>query len=150
MTPTNVLLQAIVDLLAADLNTLAPAILANKVHLAMAPFTPSPNLVIASFTEATFNGATAKNVGVGTQQDFYDPSTGLRNIQLLEPAGGWHWQTVDTLNLPQTIYGFYLTDNANAVVFGCALLPAPVLLNDAGQNIDTGFIRLSFLTTSPF
>jgi hypothetical protein len=150
MTPTQLILQAIVDLLAADPTTLAPPANANHVHLAMAPFTPSPNVVIGSFTEATFTGYTPKNVGVGAQQDFYDPVTGLKTIQLLEPAGGWHWQTTGTTNLPQTIYGYYVTDNTDAVVLGCALLDSPVLLTDAGQSVDVGYLRFNFLNTSPF
>jgi len=150
VVPTNVLLQAQVDLLGADPATLAPAALANHLHLAMSPFTPSPNLDVSGVVEATFNTYTALDIGVGTQQIFIDPVTGLRVIQLLEPAGGLHWQTGTNANLPQTIYGYYLTDNADLVMLGSDLLDQPVLLTDAGQGVDIGNVKLRFLTTSPF
>ena len=68
MIPTRALWTAIADLLAADANTLAPAALANHVHLAAAPFTPSLDLELGDLTEATFVGSAEKNTTVGAQQ----------------------------------------------------------------------------------
>jgi hypothetical protein len=150
MQPTNVILDAMVNLLAADPATLAPAALANHVHLSMTPFTPGPTLDIAGVTDATFNTYVPANAGVGTQQEFIDPMTGLRNIQLLEPAGGWHWETGSAANLPQTIYGWFVTDNADAVMLGSALFSTPIVLTAAGQAVDIGNIRLTFAPSSPY
>jgi hypothetical protein len=147
--PTTAVLQQIADLLAADATTLAPAADACHVHLAMAPFTPSADLLLAGLTEADFDGHTALNAGIGPQESYTDPVTGLRIVQLLEPAGGWHWVTSGVTNLPETIYGYYVTDNANAVLYGSALLPTPVTLNAVGQGIDLPYVRLTFLSGSP-
>lgn len=143
MQPMNNILDALMNRLASDVATLAAAT-ANKVALAQNSFTPSPARVLADFTVANFTGYAALSAGTGTQQTFVDAASGLRTIQLLEPAGGWHWQTTGTANLPQTIYGYFVTDNAAAVLYGCALLQAPVTLTASGQAVDTGNIRLTF------
>jgi hypothetical protein len=148
ITPTNVLLDRMAALLAADATTLAPAALNVHVHLAMAPFTPGPTLTVASFTEAAFTGYAALNAGTGGQQSFADPGTGNRVIQLLEPAGGWHWATTAGAGLPITIYGYYVTDNANAVLYGSALLPTPVTLAATAQGVDVAQVRFALIPSA--
>ncbi len=149
MTPTNTILQRIVDLLAADTTTFASATLAVRVHLAKAAFTPAPTRVIGDFTEANFTGFAAKLAAVNAQQSFFDPTSGMRILQLIEPVGGWHWQCGDGLQLPQTIYGFYCTDNGNTTVYGSQLLPQPVVLTATLDAVDIGQVRLSFSPTTP-
>lgn len=148
MIPTNVLLDKIRDLLAADTTTLAAAA-GVKTHLAKNAFTPANNRVIGDFTEANFTGFAAKVSGTGTQQAFNDPTSGTRVVQILEPAGGWHWQATDGLQLPQVIYGWYVTDTTSAIVYGCQLLPTPITLTAALDSVDIGNVRLSFLPTNP-
>lgn len=149
MQPTDLILDRIAELLAEDTTTLAPAALACEVHLAMNAFSPGTGTVLADLTEADFDGATEIDAGVGPQQNFIDPTTGRRVIQLLEPAGGWHWITTGVTNLPQTIYGYYVTNNGGTILYGCALLPAPVLLTGVGQAIDLPQVRFTFLPGSP-
>lgn len=148
MQPMNNLLDKTMTLLAADVPTLAPAT-GNKVHLSQQTFTPSPARVIGDFLEATFTGYAALVAGTGAQQTFTDAATGLRTIQILEPAGGWHWVSTGTANLPQTIYGYYVTDNGTTTLFGCALLQSPVTITASNQSVDVGNIRLS-LVLSPW
>jgi hypothetical protein len=144
-TPTNTLLDKTATLLAADATTLAAAT-ALKIHLAMASFTPSATLVIANVTEATFTGYAALNAGIGTQQEFVDPVTGNRIIQILDPAGGLHWATTGATGLPMTIYGWYLTDNGNTTIYMSSLLPGgPVTLTASGQGIDVPTVRIGLL-----
>lgn len=147
MQPTNVVLEALADLLAEDTATLAPAALANHVHLIQEAFTPGVDTDFTTLLAADFTGSTAKNVGVGAQQVFIDAETSERVIQLLEPAGGWHWEATDGVNLPQTIYGVVLTDNANAVTLGSALLPEPIVLSGAGQGFNLNQLQFRFSTT---
>jgi uncharacterized protein YjbI with pentapeptide repeats len=148
MIPTNAILQAIVDLLAADTATLANAA-ALHVHLSKSNFTPGPDLTPADFTEADFTGATALDAGTGTQQTFVDPSTNLRTIQLLEPAGGWHWDCAGG-TLPQTVYGYYVTDHTDADLYGCVKFTTPIVISAAGQGLDIAQVRFTFLNTSPY
>ncbi len=149
MIPTTVVLDRITALVASDTTQLGHATLPPKVHLVKAPFTPGAGLQIANLTEANFTGATAKACVTGTQQTFVDPLTGQRIVQLREPADGWHWQAGDLLQLPQTIYGFFVTDNAGAVLYGSALLPQPVTLTGIGDGCDIPQVRFAFLPTSP-
>lgn len=142
MTPTKTLLDRWLDLLAADATTLAPPALAVRVHLAKAAFTPGPNLTVATFVEADFAGYAAKGVAVGAQPVFTDPITGLKVLQLIEPVGGWSWTTTGLTLLPQSIFGFYVTDDANAVLHGMARFDVVFNLTESGQGVWIPWIRL--------
>jgi hypothetical protein len=130
------------SLLAADTTSLAAAT-ALKVHLATAAFTPAPTLIPGNFTEATFAGYAALLAGVGNAQVFFDPATGNKVIQLLEPAGGWHWATSSAVGLPQTVFGYYVTDNASAVVWGSGLITPNVVLTATAQGVDVPQMRFT-------
>jgi hypothetical protein len=142
MVPSQFLVNRIQALLATDTTTLAPAASACKVHLAMAAFVPSAALLIGGLTEATFTGYAALLAGTGTQQSFNDVASGGRVVQLLEPAGGWHWQTTGTTGLPMTIYGWYVTDNGTTTLYGSALFATPVLLTLTGDSVDIPQVRI--------
>jgi hypothetical protein len=136
VTPTTFLLGRLGTLLSTDVGSIASATLASKVHLAQAAFSPSVNLTVASFTEATFAGYAALVGGVGNQQLFTDPLTGFQAVQLLAPAGGWHWASTTAVGLPQTIYGTYVTDNGSVNLFGSALFATPFIMTAALQGVD--------------
>lgn len=142
MTPTTRIYNSITDLLAANVADLAAAA-AKHVHLIMAPFTPDLGTDFTTLTPATFTGSGALSAASGAQQSFTDAVSIRRVVQLVEPLGGWHWVTGDAVNLPQTIYGYALTDLADAVTFGSQLLPAPIVLTGAGQAIDVDQVRFT-------
>jgi hypothetical protein len=144
MLASNVILDALASLLANDPLTLAPVANAVHVHLAVNAFTPGPGLLITNFVEATYPGSAAKNAGVGPQQNFIDAVTGQRTVQLIEPVGGWHWVATGLTNLPQDVYGIYVTDNADAVVYGSARLEGPISITAIGQAIDVAQVRFTF------
>jgi hypothetical protein len=129
-------------LLNGDTTTLAPAASPPKVHLAQAAFTPSPALLLAGLTEATFQGYAALLCAINAQQNFTDPVSGQQCVQMVEPLGGWHFTTTGTTGLPQTIYGYYLTDNGNLTLYASALFPAPITLTASGQAIDINQVRM--------
>jgi len=143
MIPTLLIENAMRDLLAADAATLAPAALANHVHLIAAPFTPGSATDFTTLTPATFTGSTAKNAGVGTQQSFVDAVNNANIVQLLEPAGGWHWQCTAAPATPETIYGYACTDNADAVTFGSDLFDPPIVITGVGDAVDIPEVRYS-------
>lgn len=142
MVPTKLVENAMRDALAADAGTLAPPALANRVYLVAAPFVPGRLTDVAGLTLATFAGSGHKVVGVGTQQAFYDPATDRNIVQLLEPAGGWHWQASLAPAAPEVIYGYVVTDNGATVTLGSDLLPAPVTIQAVGDAVDVGEIRI--------
>lgn len=146
--PTQTLLNRLNALLAADTTTLAPAAGGVKVHLAQNSFAPSLSLGLASLTEASFTGYAALLAAVGTQQSFQDPTTGNGIVQLIEPLGGWHWASSAATGLPQTIYGFYVTDNGTATLYGAALFSSPVTLTAQGQGIDVAQVRFAVIPTA--
>jgi hypothetical protein len=142
MQPSKGLLDAMTALLAADTASLGAAT-ALHVHLIAAPFSPNVLTDFTALTEATFTGSAAMAAGTGTQQVFVDPLTGLRTIQLLEPAGGWTWLCTVTPGATETIYGFCVTNTANAVTWGSALLPTPVPISASGQGIHIPFLTFA-------
>lgn len=136
-------------LLAADVATLASAT-AMKIHLASNNFTPSAALTLGGLTEATFTGYAALLAGTGTQTTYIDPITGLLTIEIKAPAGGWQFKCTGATGLPQTIFGFYLTDNGTVNLYGSALLTTPITISAINQGFDLGAVTLKFVATSPF
>jgi hypothetical protein len=128
-------------LLAADTTTLAPAT-ANKIALVKAPFVPAEDLALGDLTLADFDGSTPIAGSTGAQPVAIDPATGDQIITIKDPLGAYRWVTSGITNLPQTIYGYALVDNAAAVLLATALLPVPVTLTAAGQQIDLGAVTM--------
>jgi len=133
------------ELLAADDTTLAPAADNNVVALMMETVAVNENLTPDDLDLATFTGATPKLAGLGTQQAGIDPATGQQRVTILEPAGGWRWETTDAVNLPQTIYGFALLNEALDELYGVQLLDTPVVLTAAGQEINIGTVAMKIV-----
>jgi len=148
MQTTLAVREKAAQLLAADTSTLAPAVLANKVALIKAAFTPSENLAFSDLTLADFDGSTPLDCGTGTQPEGLDPNTNDALIALKTPAGGWRWETTGTTNLPQEIFGFALLDNALAVVLAAELLPTPQQLTGVNQAVALGSIGIRQIANS--
>lgn len=134
MTPTQPLLTSLSGLLGNDSTTLAGAL---KITLIKAPFTPSPTILPADLTAADFNGSTPISLTAGARPDNFDPATGDRLVNLVPPAGGYLWTTVDATSLPQTIYGVSVGTGVLPAgnLFGTFLLDTPVTLTGADQQV---------------
>lgn len=144
MLPLEALRLQLGELLAADTTTLAPAS-ANKIALIAAPFSLTETTLLSSLTLATFTGATPLAGATGAQNVGLDPVTGAQVIQIKPPAGGYRWITGDLVNLPQTIYGYALLDNAGAVLLALAQLPTALTLQVAGQFIEIDPVNITFV-----
>lgn len=139
--PTAVLLNELQTLLSQDTNTLAPAAGGCKAHLIASNFSPGANTDFGTLTEASFTGYAALVAGVGNQQAFFDTVANKRVVQMLEPAGGWHWQATAGTGLPMTIYGWCLTNNAGTVTYGSGLFTPPRQLLASGDAVDIDQLR---------
>lgn len=137
------------ELWAADAATLAPAMDANLIHLAAAPFTPSLDLGLGDLTEATFVGSAAKAVGLGAQLVGIDTADGELTLTFIEPVGGWRWECTSTPGAPETIYGVYLTNDDDSTLYAAALLPTPVTITSIGDFVSVGELTLKFSAASP-
>lgn len=146
MLPTETVRLQLGALLAADATTLAPVTNANKIALIAAPFSLVETIPLASLTLATFTGATPKAGETGPQEVGLDPVTGMQVIQISPPVGGYRWITGDTVNLPQTIYGFCLLDSTLAILLAIAQLPVPITLTAAGQFIEIDPVNLTIVS----
>jgi len=133
------------ELLAADATTLAPAANANEMILFMNNVNVNEDLVIGDLTPATFDGYAPIAGAIGAQESGFNPATGEQVITIKVPAGGYRWETTGVTNLPQTIYGFALTDSTGANLLGAELLTTPVVLNAVGQVIDLGAVKITFV-----
>lgn len=126
---------AAMDLLANDTATLN-AVARPKLHLAKAAFVPGPGLLLAGLTEADFTGYAAVPVAAGAWNVFRDPNSGLIWVEAPIPAGGWHFDVTGTTNLPQTIFGWYVTDDGDTDLYGSELFDDPILLVTSGVGFD--------------
>jgi hypothetical protein len=145
MQPSSLLANQVSQLVSADTTMLAAAA-APKVHLASAAFAPGLGLTVGSFTEATFQGYAALAAGAtGAQTRYFDPATGNQLVEIKPPVGGWIFSCTGTTGLPQTIYGYYLTDNGTANLYASALLTGgPVTITASGQAVELANVRLTF------
>lgn len=136
MIATQLIRNALSDLLANDITTLAPVALVTKVHLIKAPFTPGAGTDFTALTEADFTGATAKGSVAGPQQSMNSPDNpGYRRAQIIEPVGGWTWIATAAPLVPQNIYGYVLTDNASAITYGSQVFTPPVIITGIGDAV---------------
>lgn len=148
MQTTLAVREKAAQLLAADATTLAPATDANIVALVKAPFTPLESTVVGDLTLADFDGSTPLACGVGTQAEGLDPNNSDAIITLKAPVGGWRWETTGVTNLPQTIYGYALTNDDGSILLGCATLSTPLTLTAVNQVLDVGPITIRQLANS--
>jgi len=138
MFATKALRQQAMKLLAADATTLAPAADANVIALVMNEIAPGEALTFADLVLATFDGSTPIAVGLGTQPTGENPFTAAEVISLKQPVGGFRWETTGVTNLPQTIYGYVLLNDALDTLLASDLLDTPVTLTAVDQVIDIG------------
>lgn len=75
------------------------------IHLIAAPFTPTPNAVVADFTEADYTGYAAVNVTEAGPVAWDDEL--LNGVQSF---GAAHFQPTGT-TVTNTIYGYWVTMN---------------------------------------
>lgn len=99
-----------------------------KVHLASAPFSPSPTLDPTTLTEATFDGYAAKTVTAwGTVH--LDSSNQATFIS----ASALDWTPTGSTT-PNTIYGYWLIDSGGKLVQS-ETFPTPILLSGTGTTL---------------
>jgi len=143
MQSSQALREAMVNLLAADAATLAPAAGdENKLALVKTAFVPAETLLIGDVTLADFDGSTPLLVEDGTQPTALDPFTNDSIIDLLPPAGGFRWETTGVTNLPQTIFGYVLMNEAGTTLLASALFDTPIELTAINQRIDVDAAEL--------
>jgi len=148
MQATRALREKMAQLLAEDPDTLAPPADANVIALVMAEFTPSEGTVLGDLTLADFVTSTPLAVVVGTQPEGLDPNNADALITLSPPAGGFRWETTALTNLPQTIYGFALLNDALDTLLACEVLEEPVTLTAVNQVVELGAIGFRQIANS--
>ena len=144
MLPMVALRIALGNLLAANVATLAP-VAANKIALIAAAFTPDEDAVIGDLTLATFTGSTPKGGVAGAQQVGINPATQEQTITILAPVGGWRWECTADPAAPETIFGYALIDDAEAVLLATAQLITPVTIQAATDFVDLGKAEIVFV-----
>jgi len=136
------------QLLAADTATLAQAADANVIALIMADFTPSEATVVGDVTLATFDGSTPLAAGLGAQAEGLDPNNTDSLITIKSPVGGWRWETTGVTNLPQTIFGYCLLNDALDTLFACEKLDDPITLTAVNQVVELSNVTIRQLANS--
>lgn len=147
MIPTKALRNAAMELLADDVATLAP-VAGNKLVLYINDMTPSENSELADFTPATFTGSTPIVVEPLTQPEGYVPGSGDSRIALSPPAGGFRWECTAGTGLPQTVYGYYLTDTTGADYLAAQRFTDPIVIANVGDAIEVTNAWLTLLANS--
>lgn len=102
----------------------------SNVHLYQNDFAPPPTAIIADFTECDFAGYAPVPLGA-SWQDSLVPETG--EIRVFSNLGAAF--TAGAIVSPQTAYGFYVTDDANAVLAGFGRFDDPTTFITSGEQL---------------
>lgn len=134
MTPTQAFLNGCAAAIAADTNFLAE-VAKCQILLAKNAFSEGIQTIIDDLTPADFDGSAPKDVGSATVIVWTDPVTGDIVLTSSEPLGGWLWTVTGTTNLPQTIYGYGLTDSAGTLLIASRRFATPITLTQVGDGV---------------
>lgn len=143
MIATNAMQAASVDAIIAGAVFNGPAGDEFKIMLFKNNVTVSPATVIGDLEAADFGGATPKTCGAGECTSAIDPVTGERQIRVLEPAGGFEFTVDSSDNLPQTIHGFAMTNEAGTELIAAENFTTPIPLAEIGHVVDVPQPKLS-------
>lgn len=133
MEPVQLILERAAILLGSDTATFFNGD-GLEIHLAQNLFAPGPGLVIGDLVQADFDGYNPAVRASAALPESLDPING--DIVLsINSLTGLPYETTGTTNLPQTIYGFYLTDQDETVVWAAELFDAPITLTGINQSI---------------
>jgi hypothetical protein len=133
MWPAKVLNDSIALRISTDVTNLGiPTFLA--IAPILAPFTPGYGLLYEDLVLAADNsqGLFRKATTV-TPYPGLDPATGLTEIIVPEPVGGFSWQFDDSGGPVATVYGFALVAAVVPVLFATQSLDTPITLSDITQ-----------------
>lgn len=120
------------------------------ITLIQAPFTPGLDVNIGNLSLANFTGSGALSSNTSWSGPNIDPTTRSRYITYPSAIGGNTWLVGDTVNLPQTIYGYVVSEHGTNNTFGSHLLPTPITLQEPGDQIDIGPVTISLLTVPTY
>lgn len=144
MIPTLLLLERIGILVGSDTTTFANA--DNPLMcLAKNDFTPGPGLTLTDLTQADFSGYSSRALADGAQPESLDPATGDVLVDLLPTDGNWLYETTGLTHLPQTIYGFYVTNEDGDALYCAERLETPINLIATNQSFVLPRTYLRFL-----
>jgi len=137
MIPTNKVVGRMNGLYAIDETTWGDPSSATHIQLIQSEFVPSAELTLADVTLADFDGSTPIAVPIAPQIQVVDSGTGRLGILLKEPVGGYKFICSGATNLPQTIYGWAVTDDADSDhILWSELLPVPKVIASAGDFVE--------------
>lgn len=100
-----------------------------NVHLYSNTFTPSPDSVLADFTECTFTGYAAVPLGTLSAPVNTGASTMGVVASVLFTAGS-------PFTTPDNAVGYFITDTTNAILYCAERFSAPIPFAAAGDFLD--------------
>lgn len=126
--------QALLDVVAAGLNAAnQPLGSGNTFHIELSKTVFGENNG-SGFTEADFDGYAAKTcTAFANGVDVY---TGKRTFTLLPPTGGPRFVAGENISGAQSIHGYRVRDTVRDYVVGHKLLDAPLVIVNAGQQLN--------------
>jgi len=111
---------------------------------------PDPTTLIGDITDADFDGYADVAVEEAIATIGIDALTGNRRVVVLQAAGGSVFQVSGGVtNLPQTIYGWALLNNAKTAIVGIERFETPIVLANIDDmltidNVSVGFEDIAF------
>jgi len=89
---------------------------------------PNVDTELGDFEEADFDGYTEKGWSSDDWNYGVDPVSGNQILEPKPTGASAVWEVTGETDIPQTVYGFYLTDNAGTTLIGARRFNTPVVL----------------------
>jgi len=134
MVPSQAQFELMLQLLGAQSPGFGETTDGPMVILLQQPFVPAPERVIGDLVEADFDGYAGVEANAGPKPQSLDPNNGDSLLKITAPTP-YLWETTGLTNLPQTIYGFAVTNNAGTLLLACDTID-PVTLDGINQSIE--------------
>jgi len=115
--------------------TLIPQVDTPNLHLFKNDIVPNQDTAVGDFVEADFDGYAASAYDAGDWNIGIDPVSGLI---IYEPKPGGavtQWEVSGETNIPQTIYGAYLTNAADTKVVMSRRFSTPITLTSPATSL---------------
>jgi hypothetical protein len=87
-------------------------------------------------TLASFAGSTPITVPAPPQLETIDNETGRFGVLMKEPVGGYKFLCTTAPDTPETVYGWVVYDEEDALLYFTELLPNPVVITDVGNFVE--------------
>lgn len=113
-----------------------------KVKLYVNNVTPNPDSAVDDFVLADFTGSDPIDLpDAVAPTDYTDPLSGDHVFEVAQPEGGLTFISAGTVEPPQMVYGYIITDSTGAFFKGGEKFDEPITIATLNDGVDVESIK---------